>query len=155
MNKIIKLTTLATVFAVLVGCGNEQQKSKEAADEGNKIRDRIIAMEGKELNGLGYTSPSEKTLNETNTATIIEYKTYLDEYSSLTKRYIAIIDSGRVRGGNREGMATLKELRDAQLKTINNYLTKKGVLDQKGQVKPEFKTKPASPPPKEQKPHKH
>ena len=159
MNKIIKLTTLATVFAVLVGCGNDQQKSKEAAEDGNKIKDRIVHMNENELKNLNYFNPStaEAEMNRTETTTLVEYKGFLEEYVKLTTRYIAIIDSGRVKGGiSRETMSGLKDIRTDQLKTINNYLTKKGVLDQKGQVKPEFKAKPASPPPKEQqKPHKH
>lgn len=162
MNNIIKLASLATIFTVIVGCGGEQKKAENAAQDANA---KITAMENmnkNELKGLGYSNPSEYSMKSTDDSTLLDYKKHLEKYTRLAKETIHIIDhdkvttkSGISKEDLRAAIMIWRAARQSQLDTINNYLIKKGVLDASGKVTPGSSTASPSKPKEQQKPHRH
>lgn len=161
MNKILKLATLATAFTVIVGCGGEQKKSENAAQDANAKIKAMHSMDQNELKGIGASNPSESSMKLTDDSTLLDYKKHLEKYTKLAQETIHIIDYDKVttKGGIskeelRAAIVILRDTRQNQLNTINNYLTKKGVLDAKGKVTPGSSTASPSTPSKDHK-HKH
>lgn len=151
MNKLIKLISLATVFTVIVGCGNNDKKSRAEADEANKKLSQMQTLE----NSLAGKPITQSGIDRLSIQEAAEFKITLDEIVKLGNRVIQIDNNNKDIGiKNRPSLEKLISDRSNLVKLVNERLNKGNALDGKGQLKPEFqppKTQSSSP----DKTHKH